>query len=84
MLKIKLSRIGKKGQPQYRVIIAEARSKRDGAYVDHLGHYNPLATKDALKIDMKAYQAWLDKGAQPTDTIRDLVKKHQAGAKKSK
>ena len=73
MLKIKLTRIGKKGQPQYRIIVAEARSKRDTKYTDLLGYYNPLVKPAEFRLDQAKYQAWLAKGAQPTDTIRKLA-----------
>lgn len=75
MLKIKLTRIGKKNQPQYRVVVAPARSKNGGAVVDQLGHYDPLKTPAAFLIDLTKYKSWLTKGAQPTNTIRQLVKK---------
>lgn len=82
MLKIKLTRIGKKGQPQYRVVAAEARSKRDSAFVDYLGYYNPLVKPAEFDLDRAKYDAWLAKGAQPTDTVRRLAEyahKSQAG-----
>lgn len=75
MLKVKLTRIGKKGQPQYRVVVLEARSKRDGKYMAELGYYNPGVNPSDFRLDQKEYAKWLTKGAQPTDTIRQLVKK---------
>jgi small subunit ribosomal protein S16 len=75
MLKIKLTRVGKKGQPQYRVVVAEAKDKNSGKYTDLLGTYNPLTQPADFKIDLEKYNAWLTKGAQPTDTIRQFVKK---------
>lgn len=75
MLKIKLQRIGKRNQPQYRVVVAEARSKNSGAYIDLLGTYNPRVEPYELKLDADKYQAWIKKGAQPTETIRKLAKK---------
>jgi len=80
MLKIKLTRLGKKHQPAYRIVVAEARSKRDGKYTDLLGHYNPLAKSNKVKINKEKYQEWLAKGAQPTDTVRRLVKEKQPKA----
>lgn len=73
MLKIKLTRIGKKGQPQYRIIVSEAKSKRDTKYTDLLGYYNPLTKPAQFRLDMTKYSSWLAKGAQPTDTIRKLA-----------
>ncbi len=82
MLKIKLSRVGKKNQPQYRVVVAEARSKRDGAHTDRIGYYNPLTDPAEFKIDINKYNDWLTKGAQPTDTVRHLVNKFNTPKKK--
>lgn len=79
MLKIKLARFGKRNQPHYRIVVNEARSKRDGDYVALLGHYAPSATPKILKIDMEAYQLWITKGAQPTDTVAGLAKKFASG-----
>lgn len=73
MLKIRLTRIGKKGQPQYRIVVAEARSKRDSRFRDTIGYYNPLGADLTFDIDRQKYADWLAKGAQPTDTIRRLV-----------
>lgn len=75
MLKIKLYPVGKKNQPRYRIVVAPARSKRDGKYIDSLGFYDPLTDPAIIKIDKNKYNDWLKKGAQPTDTIRHLVKK---------
>ncbi len=75
MLKIKLTRIGKKGQPQYRIIVAEAKSPRDTKYIDRLGYYNPLGQEYTFNLDRQKYDAWLKKGAQPTSTIRALANK---------
>lgn len=75
MLKIKLTRTGKKNQPSFRIVVAEARSKRDGQYTDCLGFYYPLSKPKVVKIDKKKYQEWLAKGAQPTETVRRLAEK---------
>lgn len=72
MLKIKLSRTGKKNQPSYRIVVAERRSKRDGQYVALLGNYNPLTSPSTISLDTKAYDAWVSKGAQPTETVRAI------------
>ena len=74
-LKIKLSRYGRKKIPFYRVIIAEARSKRDGKYIDLLGYYNPCTNPVTLQINREKAQYWLDKGAKPTKTIAYLLEK---------
>ena len=75
MLKIKLTRTGKKKQPSYRIVIAEARSKRDGKFVENLGTYNPLQKKTKVKINRERFDYWIKKGAQPTETVRRLYKK---------
>ena len=75
MLKIKLFPIGKRGQIRYRVVVMEARSKLEGKYIASLGFYNPHVHPHPLTIDKKEYSQWLNKGAQPTQTIRNLVSK---------
>ncbi len=78
MLKIKLTRSGKKNQAFYRVVVVEARSKnRGGNAVDILGFYNPADPENHLVINSARYKSWLQKGAQPTVTIRQLVAKLQ-------
>lgn len=79
MLKIKLARFGKRNQPHYRVVISEAKSKRDGEYTANIGHYAPTQTPKILEIDLAAYKAWLAKGAQPTDTVAGLVARIESG-----
>ena len=75
MLKIKLTRTGKKNQPSYRVIVQEARAKNNGKVTDILGHYNPLTKPSEVSIDKKKYQEWVAKGAKPTPTVENLYKK---------
>ena len=79
MLKIKLARFGKKNQPHYRIVVTEARSKRDGQYTALIGHYAPTQTPKTLEMDLKAYQEWLVKGAQPTPTVASLAKRFESG-----
>lgn len=79
MLKIKLARFGKKGQPHYRIVINEARDKRDGSYIDQVGHYAPTQQPKILAIDVDKYQAWMTKGAQPTETVAALFTRYQSG-----
>ena len=75
MLRIRLTRTGKKGQPSYRIIVVERRSKRDGQSVANLGFYNPLTHPATIKVDKRRYADWISKGAQPSDTVRSLVAK---------
>ena len=79
MLKIKLARFGKRNQPHYRIVVTEARSKRDGKYTALVGHYAPTQTPKTLEIDVDAYNEWLAKGAQPTQTVAGLFKRFTSG-----
>ena len=79
-LKIRLSRIGSTHNPVYRVVVAEARSRRDGAAVEILGTHNPRAKKDALKLNVERADYWIGKGAVPTDTALTLIKKAKKAA----
>lgn len=79
MLKIKLARFGKKHQAHFRMVVNEARDKRDGKYVALLGHYAPTYQPKILEIDIKAYDEWVGKGAQPTDTVAVLYKRFKSG-----
>jgi small subunit ribosomal protein S16 len=75
MLRIRLSRTGKKRQPSYRVVVAEKESKRDGRVVERIGHYNPLTNPAEYKIDEDRALYWLSVGAQPSDAVRVLLNK---------
>lgn len=79
MLKIKLARFGKKNQPHFRIVVTEARSKRDGKYVALLGQYVPSQEPKVLNLDLEAYNDWIKKGAQPTDTVASLAKRAESG-----
>ena len=72
-VKIRLRRMGAKKAPTYRVIVADSRSPRDGRFIDEIGYFNPRS--DELKIDGDKAKTWLKNGAQPTDTVRALLKK---------
>ena len=73
MLKIRLRRTGARHQPSYRVVVADARAARDGAFVDHLGHYNPRTEPPTVVIDEEKALKWLRQGAQPSDAVRQLL-----------
>jgi len=75
MVKIRLKRMGMKKKPFYRVVVADERATRDGRFVDEIGYYNPVSNPVELKIDVEKAQTWLKNGAQPTDTVRTLLKK---------
>lgn len=74
MLKIKLQPTGKRHQRFYRIVVAEEKSKLTGKVIDTLGSYNPHDPQNVLELNKENYQLWLNKGAQPTDTVRKLVK----------
>lgn len=75
-VKIRMTRMGAKKKPFYRVVVADSRAPRDGKFIDQIGHYNPLVETDQVKLDAEKAQYWLEKGAQPTDTVKALFKKH--------
>ncbi len=79
MLKIKLARVGKNKQPHYRFVINEARDKRDGQAVEIIGHYAPAEKPKILEVNLLKYDAWLAKGAQPTETVRSLITRLKSG-----
>ena len=74
MLAIRLMRMGAKKSPSYRVVVKEKLSKRDGAYVENVGFYNPTREPAEVRLKMDRVQYWIEKGAQPTDTVRQLIK----------
>ena len=74
-VKIRLKRMGAKKAPFYRVVVADSRSPRDGRFIDNIGTYNPLATPAEINIDKEAAKKWLNNGAIPTDTVRNLFSK---------
>jgi small subunit ribosomal protein S16 len=76
-VKIRLTRMGKKKNPFYRVVVADERSRRDGAPIEEIGYYNPMTEPADIKIDADKAQKWLANGAQPTDTVRALLKKSE-------
>jgi len=73
--KIRLRRVGRKGQAFFRIVIADSKSPRDGRFVATIGHYNPKANPAVIDVNAEQARAWLEKGATPTDTVRSLLKK---------
>ena len=73
MLKIRLRRTGARHQPSYRVVVADSRAARDGAFIDYLGHYNPRTDPPTISIDQEKVKKWIDVGAQPTDSVKQLL-----------
>lgn len=75
MVKIRLRRMGTKKAPFYRVVVADSRFARDGRFIEEIGYYDPTKEPSVVKIDAEKAKQWLDNGAQPTDTVREILKK---------
>lgn len=74
-VKIRLKRMGAKKAPFYRVVVADARAPRDGRFIEEIGYYNPLTDPAQVKIDVEKALKWLKTGAQPSDTVKSLLRK---------
>ena len=77
MVKIRLRRLGAKKAPFYRVVVADSRFPRDGRFIEEIGTYNPMRDPAEINIDAEKAKAWIANGAQPTDTVRYLLKKSE-------
>jgi small subunit ribosomal protein S16 len=75
-VKIRLKRMGAKKRPFYRIVVADSRAPRDGKFIEEIGYYNPISEPVELKIDGEKALEWLGNGAQPSDTVRSLLKKN--------
>ena len=75
MVKIRLRRMGAKKAPFYRVVVADSRFARDGRFIEEIGYYDPTKEPSVVKIDAEKAKQWLDNGAQPTDTVREILTK---------
>jgi small subunit ribosomal protein S16 len=75
MVKIRLRRLGAKKAPFYRIVVADSRYPRDGRFIEEIGTYNPLRDPAEINIDADRAQQWIKNGAQPTDTVRSILKK---------
>ena len=75
-VKIRLRRLGAKRAPFYRVVVADSRYPRDGRFIEEIGYYNPLTNPAEVKVDAEKVQKWIGNGAQPTDTVKALLKKN--------
>ena len=78
MVKIRLRRMGAKKAPFYRIVVADSRYPRDGRFIEEIGYYNPVVNPAELKVDVDRAQAWIKTGAQPTETVKALLKKANA------
>lgn len=77
-VKIRLKRIGAKKQPSYRVVVADVRAPRDGRFIEQVGFYDPLKEPADIRLNIAKVDQWIKNGAQPTDTVRALIKKFKA------
>lgn len=75
MVKIRLRRMGAKKSPFYRIVVADSRYPRDGRFIEEIGTYNPMTAEVEVKVDAERAQKWIKNGAQPTDTVRGILKK---------
>lgn len=74
-VKIRMRRMGSKRKPFYRIVVADSRKPRDGRFIEEVGYYNPLTNPDEVKLEEDKIFEWLEKGAQPSDTVRSLLSK---------
>ena len=77
-VRIRLKRMGAKKNPFYRIVVADSRSPRDGAFIEELGYYNPKPSPSIIKVDTEKVQEWLAKGAKPSDTVKAILNKASA------
>ena len=78
MVKIRLRRMGAKKAPFYRIVVADSRYPRDGRFIEEIGYYNPMTEPAVIKVDADKAKQWIANGAQPTDTVKNLLKKSGA------
>jgi len=76
-VKIRLRRMGAKKAPFYRIVVADSRSPRDGRFIEEIGYYNPMTNPAEVKIDAEKAATWIKNGAQPTETVKVLLKKNE-------
>ncbi len=81
MLRIRLTRVGKKKQPTYRIVVIEKKNARDGSFIEIVGHYNPRQEPAAITMKTDRIQYWLSKGAQPSDTVRSFIRAEKRAQK---
>ena len=80
-VRIRLRRVGTKNVPSYRIVVADGRSPRDGRFIENLGTYNPQKADVNFTVDLERARHWIQKGAQPSDTVRSILKKAERAAK---
>lgn len=80
MLAIRLTRMGAKKKPFYRIVVTEKRSKRDGRFIENVGYYDPCSNPANIKLNSERVNYWIERGAQPTDTVRNILKSNVGAA----
>jgi len=78
-VRVRLTRVGSKKNPIWRVVVSDQRSPRDGRFIETIGHYNPQTEPSTIVIDEERFQHWVARGAQPTNTVKQLVRAHSKG-----
>src|ERR687885_770366 len=78
-VRVRLTRVGSKKNPIWRVVVADQRSPRDGRFIETIGHYNPQTEPSTIVIDEERFQHWVSRGAQPSNQVKQLVKAHSKG-----
>lgn len=76
-VKIRLRRMGAKKAPFYRIVVADSRYPRDGRFIEEIGYYDPTKNPSVVKVDAEAAKKWIANGAQPTDTVKEILKKNE-------
>ena len=79
MVRLRLTRMGRKKQPFYRIVAADSRAPRDGRFIESIGHYNPMLNPPEIKIDLERVDYWLGVGASPSETVSGLIKRVRGG-----
>jgi small subunit ribosomal protein S16 len=78
-VRVRLTRVGSKKNPIWRVVVSDQRSPRDGRFIETIGHYNPQTEPSTIVLDAERFQHWVSRGAQPTNTVKQLVRAHAKG-----
>lgn len=78
MVAIRLNRQGSKDRPYYKIVVVDSRARRDGAYIEQVGTYNPMAAGENYTLDLDKVEKWIGNGAQPSDTVASMIKKERA------
>lgn len=80
MVAIRLNRQGSKDRPYYKIVVVDSRARRDGAYIEQVGTYNPMAEGENYTLDLEKVESWIKKGAQPSETVNSMIRKARAKA----